>query len=345
VSPAGPPSRRGSWGRFAAGSAIGLVLGGLLTEYAGWRWCLYINVPIALLALLGTAVVPRDCPIRAGGRLDVPGALLSAAGFVAVVYAFNQAEPLGWGSPVVLALLAGGVLLLVAFAVAEAIGRACESSGFFTIVGHGVPQSLVDRMYRTTNEFFKLPDVEKDVVANRPGVSGFRRSGGTTAHSLDQKTPPDLCEAFAAHVTGELSEQERAKLGGYWVSWKLANIWPDVPADFKETWHEYMSVMAQLSGELMRLFALALELDEEFFDNKFDDHVSSLTANYYYPQLESPLPGQMRRGPHTDFGGLTVLYQEDDLGGLQVSCRSAWAMVTGVMCRPSRAASWSTSVT
>lgn len=215
--------------------------------------------------------------------------------------------------------------------LAEAIGKACENSGFFTIVGHGVPRALVDRMYATTNAFFALSDAAKDSVASRPGISGFRRSGGTTAQSLDQKTPPDLCEAFGVHVTGELSEPERAKLGDYWASWKLANVWPNEPAEFEETWHEYMSVMAQLSGDLLHLFALALELDEDFFDDKFDNHVSSLTANYYYPQLESPLPGQMRRGPHTDFGALTVLYQEDNLGGLQVRLRSGdWRDVPAI---------------
>ncbi|TDD96673.1 MFS transporter [Actinomadura rubrisoli] len=103
----------------AAGSAVGLVAGGLLTQYASWRWCLYINVPIALLAVLGTALVAPDRPGRGGGRLDIGGALLSAAGFAAVVYAFNQAEPHGWGSARVLALLIGGLLLLAAFVAVE----------------------------------------------------------------------------------------------------------------------------------------------------------------------------------------------------------------------------------
>ncbi|MGW4033171.1 MFS transporter [Streptomyces sp. NPDC004838] len=103
----------------AAGSAVGLIAGGVLTEYADWRWCLYVNVPVALLAALGTTLVPKDRPTRAG-RLDVPGALLSAAGFAAVVYACNEAEPRGWGSPVVLTLLAGGLLLLAAFCAVEA---------------------------------------------------------------------------------------------------------------------------------------------------------------------------------------------------------------------------------
>ncbi|MCO1576013.1 MFS transporter [Crossiella sp. SN42] len=102
----------------AAGSAVGLVAGGLLTEYASWRWCLYLNVPVALLALLGTVFVPKDRPVS-GWRFDVTGALLSTGGFVAVVYACAEAESRGWGSPVVLGLLAAGVLLLAAFVGVE----------------------------------------------------------------------------------------------------------------------------------------------------------------------------------------------------------------------------------
>ncbi|MGW0517147.1 MFS transporter [Crossiella sp. NPDC003009] len=102
----------------AAGSAVGLVAGGLLTEYASWRWCLYLNVPVALLALLGTVFVPKDRPVS-GWRFDVTGALLSTGGFVAVVYACAEAESRGWGSPVVLGLLTAGVLLLAAFVGVE----------------------------------------------------------------------------------------------------------------------------------------------------------------------------------------------------------------------------------
>ncbi|MFD9068876.1 MFS transporter [Streptomyces lasiicapitis] len=118
-----PRARGRAFGVFAAvgaaGSAVGLVAGGLLTEYASWRWCLYVNVPVALLAVLGATFVPRDRPAHASGALDVPGALLSASGFAAVVYAFNEAEPRGWDSPRVLALLATGAVLLAAFVAVE----------------------------------------------------------------------------------------------------------------------------------------------------------------------------------------------------------------------------------
>ncbi|MFD8452054.1 MULTISPECIES: isopenicillin N synthase family dioxygenase [Streptomyces] len=203
-------------------------------------------------------------------------------------------------------------------AIAEAIGGALRSSGFFIVVGHGLSPELVDRMFTTTNAFFKLPEDEKDLVASRPGVSGYRRAGGTLARSLDRQTPPDLCETYAAHVTGELSDEARGRLGDQWASWTHRNVWPDNPAGFRAAWQDYMAAMSELAADLMRLFALALDLDEAFFDDKFDHHGSSVAVNYYPPQLTPPLPGQLRRGPHTDFGSLTILYQEDDRGGLQV---------------------------
>lgn len=213
--------------------------------------------------------------------------------------------------------------------LAETIGNTCETSGFFIISGHGVPKDLVERMYRTTNAFFTLPDAEKDRVADGPDVSGFRRQV-TTAHSLGQKTPPDLCETFNTSVTGDLGDEERAGLGDYWAPWKLANRWPASPPEFRDTWAEYGKVMADLAADLMRLCARALGVSEDFFDDKFDRHVSALVANFYPPTLTPPLPGQMRRGPHSDFGGLTILYQQDDLGGLQVSQDGVWRDVPAI---------------
>lgn len=200
--------------------------------------------------------------------------------------------------------------------LAARIGEACRTSGFYVIVGHGVPAGLIERMYTVTNDFFRLPRALKDRVASHPGVAGFRRAGGNTAASIDEDTPPDLCEVFAAHVTGELPAEERALLGGPWATWTLANIWPST--EFRDVWWEYMDTVGALAADLLRLSALSLGLEEEYFAGFFDRHGSSVAANYYYPQVRPPLPGQLRRGPHTDFGGLTVLYQEDDRSGLQV---------------------------
>ncbi|MFG2885974.1 MFS transporter [Streptomyces sp. NPDC048297] len=106
----------GIYGALAgSGSAIGFIVGGLLTEYLNWRWCLYVNVPIAIIAVVGAATLLRDRPRRDDARLDVPGVLLGCGGLVAIVYGFSEAQPRGWTDPLVLTLFTGGAALLVAF--------------------------------------------------------------------------------------------------------------------------------------------------------------------------------------------------------------------------------------
>ncbi|MFF3466254.1 MFS transporter [Streptomyces sp. NPDC001984] len=106
----------GIYGALAgSGSAIGFIVGGLLTEYLNWRWCLYVNVPIAIVAVFGAFALLHDRPRAGGARLDVPGVLLGCGGLVAIVYGFSEAEPRGWSDPLVLALFAGGACLLAAF--------------------------------------------------------------------------------------------------------------------------------------------------------------------------------------------------------------------------------------
>lgn len=114
-----PKERGKAFGIYGAlagsGSAIGFIVGGLLTEYLDWRWCLYVNVPIAVIAVFGALALLNDSPVQAGARLDVPGVLLGCGGLVAIVYGFAEAEPRGWTDPLVLSLFAGGVALLAAF--------------------------------------------------------------------------------------------------------------------------------------------------------------------------------------------------------------------------------------
>lgn len=101
------------------GSAVGLVLGGVLTEYADWRWCLLVNVPISVVAvLLAWAFVPES---RADGdtRYDVPGAVSVTVGLVALVYGFTRASEDGWSSPWALGSFGVALVLLVAFVVIE----------------------------------------------------------------------------------------------------------------------------------------------------------------------------------------------------------------------------------
>lgn len=201
-------------------------------------------------------------------------------------------------------------------AVAQAIGDACTRSGFFAVVGHGVAPALIDRMYAITWEFFELPDVRKAAVMSGPGTCGLR-SGGSAAKSMGLDAPPDLCDVFTANVLGDHDAAYRSRFGTDTDPWTRANLWPDTPPQFEKTWRDYMEAMQELGHRLMRLFALALGLEETFFDDMVHEHISTIVANFYYRQTSTPAPGQLRRGPHTDWGVLTILHQ-DDIGGLQV---------------------------
>lgn len=111
-----------AWGAIGGGgAAAGLLAGGMLTTWLGWRWVFLVNVPVGVaVALLSPHLVPRSAPRAATGRsLDLPGAVLAVAGLVTLVYALAGAPAHGWESARTLALLAGSAVLLAAFAVTE----------------------------------------------------------------------------------------------------------------------------------------------------------------------------------------------------------------------------------
>jgi EmrB/QacA subfamily drug resistance transporter len=100
----------------SSGSAIGLLLGGALTEYLDWRWCLLVNVLVGAVVLAGASVVvPAQRAAADRPRLDLPGMITSVLGVFALVYGCSLAEREGWTSPVTLGALAAGVLLLALF--------------------------------------------------------------------------------------------------------------------------------------------------------------------------------------------------------------------------------------
>ncbi|HJQ48078.1 MAG TPA: MFS transporter [Amycolatopsis sp.] len=105
-------------GVVSAGFAVGLVLGGLLTEWLSWRWVLFINVPVGLVVLALGARYLRE-PERRPARLDLPGALAATGGVAALVYGFIRAASDGWGTTTTLLSLAAGVVLVAAFLVIE----------------------------------------------------------------------------------------------------------------------------------------------------------------------------------------------------------------------------------
>jgi isopenicillin N synthase-like dioxygenase len=206
---------------------------------------------------------------------------------------------------------------------AAEIRAACEAIGFFTIVGHGVAPGLVDQLMTTARRFFAL-SLEAKLRTPQPverisrGYSQVASRG--LAYSTGAQTPPDLQESFAmgpidpapASVRGTSAER----------LFFMRNIWPSEPAALQTAFETYYRAMEDLSGHLLRLFALALGLDARFFDDKIRHHTSTMRVIHYPPQAEAPEPGQLRAGEHTDYGTLTILKGEDVPGGLQVKLRN-----------------------
>ncbi|MFG2424471.1 MFS transporter [Streptomyces sp. NPDC048448] len=98
-----------------AGGAVGLILGGVLTEYLDWRWTMYVNVVFAVVAFVGGVALLHRTPRNTSSKLDVPGTLLVSAGLFCLVYGFSNAETHGWGSASTGGMLAAGTVLVALF--------------------------------------------------------------------------------------------------------------------------------------------------------------------------------------------------------------------------------------
>ena len=133
VSFTGSKERAKAFGVYGAvsggGAAIGIILGGTLTEYASWRWCLGVNVPIALATAAAPVPYVKESKAHGSTKYDVPGAILVTLGLVSLVYGFTQAaklknpgrstDVLGWTDSSTLTFLGAGIILLVAFVLWE----------------------------------------------------------------------------------------------------------------------------------------------------------------------------------------------------------------------------------
>ncbi|CAM2158701.1 Isopenicillin N synthase family oxygenase (plasmid) [Pararobbsia alpina] len=200
--------------------------------------------------------------------------------------------------------------------VARQVDDACRSIGFLVITNHGVPVELIDRVSAVSRTFFALPLADKRKV-DRPRFDAVRGYSAVSeeglSYSLEEAAPGDLKESFSigpANVPDDNYHRGPAA-GPHFVT----NTYPQI-ADFRESWDSYFEVMSELSRSLMRIFALALDLPEHFFDARIDKHISMFRVLSYPPQTETPLPNQLRAGAHSDYGSLTIVRPDDT--GLQV---------------------------
>ena len=156
------------------GASVGLVAGGILTEWASWRWVMFVNVPIGLALLLATALFLHETP-RQRGRFDLAGALSSTVGMAAVVYGFVNAAAHGWQAPETLAAFVVGVFLLSAFVAVESFAE----SPITPLVLFADPRrsgSYLARMLliaAMTGMFFFLTQFMQEVLGYSPLATGF----------------------------------------------------------------------------------------------------------------------------------------------------------------------------
>jgi isopenicillin N synthase-like dioxygenase len=206
--------------------------------------------------------------------------------------------------------------------VARQIDAACMETGFFIVAGHGVPMDLITKTRQRAIDFFALPDAEKMQVQRPPAKisRGYNWVGDrSVSYSMGQVAPPDIQEAFAFGPEGIASLAARVDQTS--AQMYAPNIWPQRPDEFKDVMLAYHQAMSALAGRVLRAMALALDVEETYFDDKFDRQASVVRLIRYPAVRQPPLPGQLRAGAHTDYGVMTFVRGDDTPGGLQVKHR------------------------
>jgi isopenicillin N synthase-like dioxygenase len=202
--------------------------------------------------------------------------------------------------------------------VAWEIHKACRDTGFFDVANHVVAEDLVAAQFAWTCRFFDLPAEEKMAIhMQRSATSaGYEPVGEQTLDSQDpdeEKAPPDLKESF--YCGTELADDHplaRARHRSFGH-----NQWPASLPGFRDQMLAYRAAMCRLGDEVLALLALSLDLPENHFRPYYEPPGTTLRILRYPPQPASARANQLGAGAHTDWGGITLLAQ-DDLGGLEV---------------------------
>ncbi len=194
--------------------------------------------------------------------------------------------------------------------VAQMIYRACHEVGFMYLKNHGIPEGVIAQAFEQSQQFFALPMEEKQKIAWSSETSN-RGYIGIERERLDEHQPGDLKEAF--NVGRDVSPEELTEADKALV----LNKWPEGQDSFKRTISDFFEVCAEAASRVFRAFAIALDMPETYIVDKHQSKGYTLRLLHYPPMNVTPKPGQIRAGAHSDYGTLTLLFQ-DDVGGLEV---------------------------
>ncbi|MBO6718222.1 MAG: isopenicillin N synthase family oxygenase [Rhizobiaceae bacterium] len=215
--------------------------------------------------------------------------------------------------------------------LAAEVDRICQSTGFLAVANHGVAEETISGVWEKARAFFSLPYEDKQKsAAPYPGYPyGYLGPElEALAKSREAESPPDLKESFNGgpqSVPAGITDKDA-------LSFCYAEtIWPDTPAGFREAWTSYYASMEDLARRIMRLFAAALKLPDDYFEGYIDAPISALRALNYPEQHRPPKLGQLRAGAHTDYGSLTILLPQAGSRGLEIKTPDgSWTAVPPV---------------
>ena len=203
-------------------------------------------------------------------------------------------------------------------AISWEVHKACRETGFFYVANHGISEELIAGQFAWARRFFDLPLERKMAIhmTKSPTFVGYEPLGVQVTDSQDPKvkaSPPDLKEAFFIGTEiGEDHHYAGKAIRGYGY-----NQWPEAMPGFREAVLAYHAAISALSMRVVRMLALSLDLPADYFAPMFDMPNTTLRMLKYPPQPASAAFNQMGAGAHTDWGGVTLLTQ-DDVGGLEV---------------------------
>ncbi|MEM9515813.1 MAG: 2-oxoglutarate and iron-dependent oxygenase domain-containing protein [Actinomycetota bacterium] len=206
----------------------------------------------------------------------------------------------------------------------------CRTLGFVRIANHGVSDAVLATARREAHTFFDLPLAERMTAAMpRPGYPyGYNPLEAEALNaSIGGAAPPDVKETFNVgpvdpppRPLDEMTDPNERDV-------YAPNRWPDALPTLRPALEDLYRAMGQLAERLMRVFALALELPERYFDRFVDTHGSALRLACYPPLDQRVVDGRFRAGAHTDYGTLTILDLDGEPGLEVQSADGAWVGV------------------
>ena len=206
--------------------------------------------------------------------------------------------------------------------VADELCSAASTVGFFYIENHSIPQAQIDDVFALSRSFFGASNEQKRSVGISPFHRGWLELGAARMFGSNEA---DMKESFVWGL--DIAEDDSDyRAGGRLLA---PNRWPEFVPGMRETLMAYFHATQACGQQLLRAFAKGLDIAPDYFLQQVDKPVSRGSL-IYYPPSSRATTAQVGAGAHTDYGTLTLLYQ-DDAGGLEIRGRSReWVRATPI---------------